>query len=117
VECEVWSVKCGVFCVAWRLKVWLRESQVFSYHTALHSDVHFRLRQLQEIQPRTTLKCMCIFPECVVKGSCFLPWRSGGGRLFARRFVFCFFVFLFFSVIASRVVLLSMGKGRKGDVL
>ena len=95
-ECEVWSVKCGVFCVAWRLKVWLRESQVFSYHTALHSDVHFRLRQLQEIQPRTTLKCMCIFPECVVKGSCFLPWRSGGGRLFARRFVFCFFVFVFF---------------------
>ena len=28
------------------------------------------------------------FPECVAKGSCFLGRGSGGGGLFARRFVF-----------------------------
>ena len=47
------------------------------------------------------------FPECVAKGSCFLSWGSGGGGLFARRFVF----------FSNRVVPLPMGKVRKGDVL
>ena len=39
-------------------------------------------------------------------GSCFLSWGSGGGGLFARRFVF----------FSNRVVVtLSMGKVRKGE--
>ena len=47
-----------------------------------------------------------VFPECVAMGSCFLSWGSGGGGLFARRFVF----------FSNRVVPLSLGKVREGDV-
>ena len=45
---------------------------------------------------------MCIFPECVVKGSRFLSWGSGGGRLFARRFVLFFFCFFFCDRVTRR---------------
>ena len=51
----MWSVKCGVRSVeecegawrsveecggVWSAKFWPRESQMFSCHTAVHSDVH-----------------------------------------------------------------------------
>ena len=58
-------------------------------------------------QTKQSMCIACIFPECVAKGSCFLSWGSDCGGLFARRFVF----------FPTRVVLLSMGKVRKGDVL
>jgi hypothetical protein len=49
---------------------------------------------------------LLVFPECVAMGSCFLSWGSGGGGLFARRFGF----------FSNRVVPLSLGKVREGDV-
>ena len=42
-------------------EILLRDFYLVSCHRSVHTDVHsrhIRLRQLQEIQPRTTLKCM-----------------------------------------------------------
>ena len=65
-----------------RLKGSAKALDVFRLETKIEAPKLLNLKsQLNPKHPETML-----VPECVVKGSCFLSWGSGGGGVFAGRF-------------------------------